>query len=95
MNGQFLKYVGNMDYPEIERDMRSTYAKARALPADLWVSSHASFYGLDKKYEKLKARKEGEPNPFADPEGYKAHVDEFEKSFLAALAQQKAKAAGQ
>jgi metallo-beta-lactamase class B len=92
LNGQFLKYFGNTEYPKVGEDMRATYKKARTLPAELWVSSHASFYGLDKKYEKLKARKEGDPNPFVDPDGYKAHVDEFEKTFETAYAQQKAKA---
>ena len=94
LNGQFLKYIGNTEYPEIAEEMRATYKKARTVPADLFLSSHASFYGLDKKYEKLKARRDGDPNPFVDPEGYKAHVDEFEKTFETALAQQQAKAAG-
>jgi metallo-beta-lactamase class B len=90
LNGQFLQTLDQ--YPGIVEDFRATYKKARELPVDLFVSSHASFYGLDKKYEKLKARKEGDPNPFVDPEGYKAHVDEFEKTFEAAVAKQKATA---
>jgi hypothetical protein len=61
----------------------------------VFLSSHASFYGLPAKYEKLKARREGDPNPFVDPEGYKAHVDEFEKTFEAALARQLAQPPGQ
>jgi hypothetical protein len=54
----------------------------------LWVSSHASFYNLPEKYAKLQKRAPGDPNPFVDPEGYLAHVEEYEKSFEAALAQQ-------
>lgn len=84
LNGQFLQSLDN--YPGIIEDFRATYKKARTFPVDLWVSSHASFYGLAAKYEKLKTRKDGDPNPFVDPEGYKAHVDEYEKSFEAALA---------
>lgn len=95
LNGQFLQYVNNTDYPNIVEDMRATYKKARALPVEVFLSSHASFYGLPAKYEKLKARREGDPNPFVDPEGYKAHVDEFEKTFEAALARQLAQPAGQ
>jgi metallo-beta-lactamase class B len=95
LNGQFLQYVGNTDYPNIAEDMRATYKKARALPVEVFLSSHASFYGLPAKYEKLKARREGDPNPFVDPEGYKAHVDEFEKTFEAALARQLAQPPGQ
>jgi hypothetical protein len=56
------------------------------LPAELWVSSHASFYGLADKYAKLEKRGPGDPNPFVDPQGYLAHVDQYEKSFEAALA---------
>jgi len=88
LNGQFLQYVGNKDYPNIAEDMRATYKKARTLPAELWVSSHASFYGLAAKYEKLQKRGPGDPNPFVDPQGYQAHVDEYEKTFEAALARQ-------
>src|SRR5262245_17549095 len=88
LNGQFLQYVGNKDYPGIVDDMRATYKKARALPAEVFLSSHASFYKLAEKYPKLEARRPGDPNPFVDPKGYQAHVDEFEKSFEAALARQ-------
>jgi metallo-beta-lactamase class B len=88
LNIQAMKFVGNTDYPEIVDDFRATYKKARTFPVELWVSSHASFYGLAAKYEKLQKRGPGDPNPFVDPEGYKAHVDQFEKNFEAALARQ-------
>src|SRR5262245_59565376 len=88
LNGQFLQYVGNKAYPRIVEDMRPTYKKARELPVDVSLSSHSSFYGLAQKYPKLATRRPGDPNPFVDPKGYLAHVDEFEKSFEAALARQ-------
>ncbi|MDR2213886.1 MAG: subclass B3 metallo-beta-lactamase [Pseudomonadales bacterium] len=93
LNGQFLQYVNNADYPNIAADMRATYQKAREIPAEVFVSSHASFYGLNDKYAKLQARQPGDPNPFVDPAGYQAHVDEFERTFEAALARQEAEAA--
>ena len=92
LNGQFLQYVGNKDYPNIIEDMRATYKKARTFPVEIFLSSHASFYNMAAKYEKLQKRGPGDPNPFIDPEGYKAHVDEYEKSFEAALARQMAQA---
>jgi len=95
LNGQFLQYVGNTDYPTIVEDMRTTYKKARELPADVFLSSHASFYGLAAKYAKLETRREGDPNPFVDPKGYQAHVDEYEKSFEAALTRQLTEGPGQ
>jgi hypothetical protein len=70
--------------------MRSAYRKARELPAEVWVSSHGVFYGLDEKYAKLQARGEGDPNPFVDPAGYQAHVAEFERIFEETLARQQA-----
>ena len=56
------------------------------MPAELWVSSHASFYGLAEKYAKLEKRGPNDPNPFVDPQGYQAHVNQYEKSFEDALA---------
>ena len=53
---------------------------------EVWVSSHASFFNMAEKYAKLEKRGPGDPNPFIDPEGYKAHVAQYEKSFEAALA---------
>jgi hypothetical protein len=47
---------------------------------------------MDQKYAKLKARHEGDPNPFVDPEGYKAHVDQYQKIFEDTLAKQQAQA---
>jgi metallo-beta-lactamase class B len=90
LNGQFLQYVGNTAYPGIVDDMRATYRNARDLPAELWVSSHGVFYGLDEKYAKLQLRQPGDPNPFVDPVGYQAHVAEFERIFLETLAKQQA-----
>jgi metallo-beta-lactamase class B len=90
LNGQFLQVLDN--YPGIVDDFRATYRKARTFPVDVFLSSHASFYNMSAKYEKLKTRGPGDPNPFVDPEGYKAHVDEYEKSFEAALAKRQAQA---
>ncbi len=92
LNGQFLQTLDQ--YPGIVDDFRATYKKARTMPAEVWVSSHASFYGLPAKYAKLEKMAPGDPNPFIDPQGYQAHVDEFEKSFEAALARPPAQGKG-
>ncbi|MEP6961983.1 MAG: subclass B3 metallo-beta-lactamase [Acidobacteriota bacterium] len=84
LNGQFVQTL--TQYPGILDDFRATYKKARTLPAEVWVSSHASFYGLAEKYAKLEKRGPNDPNPFIDPQGYLAHVDQYEKSFEAAVA---------
>jgi metallo-beta-lactamase class B len=92
LNGQFVQTLDQ--YPGILDDFRATYKKARTLPAEVWVSSHASFYGLAEKYAKLQTRGPNDPNPFIDPQGYLAHVDQYEKSFEAALARPPAQGKG-
>jgi metallo-beta-lactamase class B len=80
--------VGNQDYPEIASDYVATFAKARALTVDVFLGSHGSFYGLPQKYEALKARKAGQPNPFVDRAGYLAHIATQEQRFMTMLAAQ-------
>jgi metallo-beta-lactamase class B len=83
LNGQFLQVLDN--YPGMIEDFRATFKKARTFPVEVFLSSHASFFNLAEKYEKLQKRSTGDPNPFVDPDGYKAHVDQYEKSFEAAV----------
>jgi metallo-beta-lactamase class B len=92
LNGQFLQVLDN--YPRMIDDFRATFKKARTFPVEVFLSSHASFFNLAEKYEKLEKRGPEDPNPFVDPEGYKAHVDQYEKSFEAAVAKREAQAAG-
>jgi metallo-beta-lactamase class B len=73
--------VGNKDYPQIASDYVATFAKARALPVDVFLGSHGFFYGLQEKYEALQRRKPGEANPFVDHAGYLAHIATQEKRF--------------
>lgn len=84
LNGQFLQSLDN--YPGMLDDFRATYKKARTFPVEVFLSSHASFFNMAEKYEKLQKRGPGDPNPFVDPEGYKAHIDQYEKTFEAAAA---------
>lgn len=79
--------VGNQDYPRIADDYVRSFKILRALPCDVFLASHGSFYGLDDKYAMLG---KGGPNPFIDPQGYQAHLDRKEKEFNAKLEEQKA-----
>jgi metallo-beta-lactamase class B len=88
INSQIMQFVSLEEYPGIVDDLRSTYAKARAIPAEVWVSSHGMFYGLEEKYPRLTNSTTGSANPFYDPAGYQKHVDEFEAAFEPALQQQ-------
>jgi len=80
--------VDNPDYPEIADDYRATFAKARALPVDVFLGSHGSWYDLERKLERAMSRVEGEPNPFIDREGYLAHIDMQEQRFEEMLKEQ-------
>ena len=77
--------VDNPDYPDIAGDYRATFAKARAMPVDVFVASHGSFYDLPTKHQKLLHRMEGDPNPFIDHAGFLAYIDRREQSFQAML----------
>ncbi len=77
--------VDNPNYPDIAEDYRATFAKARAMPVDVFLGSHGFFYGLRTKYEKLLDRMEGDPNPFIDHAGFLEHIDRQEQRFEAML----------
>ena len=73
--------VNNPRYPGIADDFQATFAKLRALQPDVFLASHGFFFGMAEKAKKLE---EGvTPNPFIDPEGYTAFLDEGEGAFLA------------
>jgi len=44
----------------------------RALKPQIFLGSHGSFFGLERKY----ARRAERPSPFIDPDGYRKFVDE-------------------
>ena len=81
--------VDNPNYPDIAEDYRATFGKARAMPVDVFVASHGSFYDLPSKHEKLLHRMRGDPNPFIDHEGFLAYIDLQERRFEAMLESQR------
>ena len=74
----------NPNYPNVREDFVKSFKVLRSLPCDVFLGSHTGFYNLQAKYAKLKADPNG-PNPYIDPEGYKALVDSSEKAFYARL----------
>ena len=84
--------VNNKDYPTIADDYVRSFATLRKMHVDVFLASHGSFYNLNEKYPrlvKMEPGKDGE-NPFIDPKGFQAHIDEKEKSFKDELARQQA-----
>ena len=78
--------VNNKNYPQIADDYVRSFKTLRAMHVDVFLASHGIFYNLDQKYAKL--GKDGE-NPFIDPAGFQAHIDQKEKEFNAELEKQK------
>jgi metallo-beta-lactamase class B len=79
--------VGNKNYPQIAEDYVKTFGVLKALPCDIFLGAHGAYFGLAAKYPKLNA---GGPNPFIDPAGYKAYVEERDQAFQKEWARQKA-----
>ena len=80
--------VDNEDYPEIADDYRATFAKARALPVEVFLGSHGFWYDMERKLEQAMSRVPGEKNPFIDRQGYLTHIDVQEQRFLEMLTEQ-------
>ncbi|HEY7389996.1 MAG TPA: subclass B3 metallo-beta-lactamase [Bryobacteraceae bacterium] len=81
--------VGNKDYPQIAADYEHSFQVLRALPCDLFLGAHGNYYGMTAKYAKL--QKSG-GNPFIDPAGYRAYLDDREQAFRKELTAQQQKA---
>jgi metallo-beta-lactamase class B len=82
------KLVGNALYPGIADDYARSFALLKQLPCDVFLGAHGSYFGLQKKLPHI-----GEtPNPFIDPEGYRRHIEEFERAFHEQLDREKREA---
>ena len=76
------RLIDNGKYPQIVADYEKTFQVLRSLPCDIFLGAHGEYYNMDEKLNKLRA---GGPNPFIDPEGYRAFVNEHEQAFRAEL----------
>ena len=83
------KLVNNALYPQIADDYEKMFEVLKSLPCDVFLGAHGNYYGMEAKYARTK---QGGPNPFVDPEGYKSYVAEREQAFHTELAKQKAAA---
>ena len=83
------KLVNNPLYPRIADDYEKMFRVLKSLPCDVFLGAHGNYYGMEAKYARMK---EGGPNPFIDPEGYKSYVAEREQAFHTELEKQRAAA---
>jgi metallo-beta-lactamase class B len=79
--------IDNPRYPTQAVDLIRTFQTLRSLPCDIFLGAHGDYFGMKKKYLLLQP---GQPNPFIDPAGYLAYVDEREQFFRKELAKQTA-----
>ncbi len=80
------KLVRNTQYPRIAEDYALNFRVLKALPCDVFLGAHGLYFGMQAKLVK---RKDGGPNVFVDPEGYKDFVAERNQTYLEELARQR------
>lgn len=68
--------VDNERYPEIMRDYRRSFARLGAIDADVFLSTHGSFFGLGRKIAMMGGA--GSVNPFVDREASKQYVERWQ-----------------
>ena len=86
------RLVERPSYPGIAADYETTFRVLKALPCDVFLASHGSFYGAIEKAARLageKAKGKKGVNPFVDPAGYRAFVERKERDFREALAKER------
>jgi len=76
----------NSAYPRIADDFEMTFRVLKALPCDIFLGAHGSYFGLDRKYARLQR---GGAGVFVDPDGYRTFVAGRERAFRAELARQR------
>jgi metallo-beta-lactamase class B len=81
------KLVHNAAYPNIAVDYELTFRVLNALPCDIFLGAHGSYYDMEAKFARLE---QGGTNPFVDPDGYKRYVAERENAFRVELKKQSA-----
>ena len=72
--------LGGMRYPEQGADLERSFRVLRSLPADIWVTCHARWWGRYRKFV-ARATAKDPVDPFIDPEGYRAYIDSAEEKF--------------
>ena len=80
------KLVGNTVYPKIAADYEHQFEVLRALPCDIFLGAHGSYFDMTEKYARWKA---GNKDAFIDPAGYKAYVADREQAFETELQRQR------
>jgi len=73
------KLVNNPTYPNIAKDYERTFRTLKALPCDIFLGAHGSYFDMT---DKIKTKN------FTDPKGYRAYVLRTEQNFKNELKKQ-------
>jgi metallo-beta-lactamase class B len=79
------KLLNNPNYPNIVSDYRKSFDLLDALPCDVPLSAHGSFFGLTRKREQLRT---GQRDAFIDRSGCRTLVRTARRQFEAELERQ-------
>jgi metallo-beta-lactamase class B len=79
---------GMPKYPGIAADYARTFKAQKDMAIDVWLASHASQFKLHEKYKPGDAFN---PDRFVDPQGFKAAVEQLEKTYQEQLARERAR----
>ena len=72
-----LEPLGTSQYPEQKDDIERSIRLLRSLPADIWVTCHARWWGRYRKFVASRTAKDP-VQPFIDTAGYRAYLDSAE-----------------
>jgi metallo-beta-lactamase class B len=75
-----MAVLATQRYPEQAADRERSLRVLRSLPVDIWVTNHARPWGRYRKFV-ASATAKNPVDPFIDPEGYRAHIDNAEAEF--------------
>ncbi len=75
-----LGVLAMLRYPEQAADRERSFRVLRSLPADIWVTAHARWWGRYRKFV-ASATAKNPVDPFIDPEGYRAYIDAGEAEY--------------
>lgn len=86
-----FQFVNNTSNPTIVDQYKKGFSVLSSLSVDIPLASHPAMYNMADKYERLGQS----PNPYIDPEGYRAEIEAVETLFLDVLASQERDAAAE
>jgi metallo-beta-lactamase class B len=75
-----VRLLDNPQYPRMAEDFARTFRVLKSLPCDMFLGPHGSQFGLRDKARRLSAG--ATPNPFIDPQGYRAFLARSEDVVL-------------